>query len=108
MVRRTALGVAGESLLGFGRHQMFRLLETQRAAVTVGVFIGTYFLALTAGRFLKRKAGVRFGILFQLFCLTLAFYAALAIWGLQSDWRNHVGSVLVLLATAVAVSLVDR
>ena len=35
------------------------LLETQRAAITILVFVGTFFLALTIGRFLKRRAGVR-------------------------------------------------
>ena len=55
------------------------LLETQRAAITILVFVGTFFLALTIGRFLKRRAGVRLGTLFRLFCLALAFYAAVAV-----------------------------
>ena len=63
---------------------MFRtLLETQRAAVTVVVFIATFFLAVSIGRFLKRRAGVRFGILYRLFCLALAFYAAVAVYGVH-------------------------
>ena len=57
------------------------LLETQKAAVTIVVFIGAFFIALTIGRILKRRAGVRLGLLYQLFCLTLAFYAALAVYG---------------------------
>src|SRR5436309_6189152 len=84
------------------------LVETQKAAVTVGVFIATFFVALTIGRFLKRRAGVRFGLLFQLFCLAVAFYAAIAVAGVHADWRNHVGSILIVLATAVVVALVDR
>ena len=83
-------------------------VETQKTAVTIGVFIATFFVALSLGRLLKRRAGVRFGVLFQLFCLTVAFYAALAVFGVQADWRYHVGSILILLATAVVVALVDR
>ena len=84
------------------------LLPTQNAFVTVAVFLGTYLLTLAIGRLLKRRAGVRFGILFQLFCLTLAFYAALAAWGLVAPWRGHIGALLVLLGTAVLIALIDR
>jgi len=88
---------------------MFHLLpETERAAATVGAFVGTFFVALSIGRLLKRRAGVGFGTLYQLFCLTLAFYAALATWGVHSSWRNHVGALLVLLSTVVIVALVNR
>ena len=84
------------------------VIETQRTALTVGVFIATFFVALTLGRLLKRRAGVHFGLLFQLFCLSVAFYAALAAAGVHNDWRNHLGSILILLTTAVVVALVDR
>ncbi|HEY4284371.1 MAG TPA: mechanosensitive ion channel family protein [Chthoniobacterales bacterium] len=83
-------------------------VETQKTAVTIGVFIATFFVALSLGRLLKRRAGVRFGVLFQVFCLTVAFYAAMAAYGVHADWRYHVGAVLVLLASAVVVALVDR
>src|SRR5437660_726686 len=84
------------------------LLETQKAAVTIVVFIGTFFVALTIGRILKRRAGVRLGILYQLFCLTLAFYAALAVYGVHTNWRDHVGAAVILLSTAFVVALVNR
>ena len=84
------------------------LLETQKAAVTVFIFLGTFFAALTIGRFLKRRAGVRLGVLFQLFCLTLAFYAATSFYGVQADWRNHAGAAVFLLSTAFIVALLDR
>ena len=83
-------------------------IETQRAAITVVVFIATFFVALTIGRILKRRAGVRLGILYQLFCLTLAFYAALAVYGVHTDWRNHVGAAAVLLSTAFVFALLNR
>src|SRR5438874_1751018 len=88
---------------------MFSALpEAERDAVTVIVFIGTFFGALTVGRFLKRRAGVRLGLLFRLFCLVLAFYAAIAVYGVHASWRNHVGAAAILLSTALVVALVNR
>src|SRR5205809_6107791 len=88
---------------------MFRALpEAERDAITVIVFIGTFFGALTVGRFLKRRAGVRLGLLFRLFCLVLAFYAAIAVYGVHASWRNHVGAAAILLSTALVVALVNR
>src|ERR1700704_107654 len=84
------------------------LTETQRAVVTVLVFCATFFVSLTLGRILKRRAGVRLGILHQLFSLPLAFYAALAVYGVHADWRNHVGAAVILLSTAFVVALVNR
>jgi small-conductance mechanosensitive channel/CRP-like cAMP-binding protein len=84
------------------------LLETQRVPLTAVVFVATFFVTLTIGRLLKRRAGVRLGILYQLFSLTLAFYAALAVYGVHTNWRNHVGAAVVLLSTAFVFALVDR
>src|SRR2546421_11574532 len=84
------------------------LPETERDAITVVVFIGTFFVALTIGRFLKRRAGVRLGVLFRLFCLMLAFYDAIAVYGVHASWRNHVGAAVILLSTALVVALVNR
>ena len=57
---------------------------------------------------MKRGAGVQLGLLYQLFCLTLAFYVALAVYGVQADWRNHVGAAAILLSTALVVALFNR
>src|SRR5881227_1871090 len=82
--------------------------DTQRAALTIVAFIGTFIVALSFGRFLKRRAEVRLGILYQLFCLALAFYVALAVYGLEAPWRVHVGAAAMLLSTALIVALVNR
>src|SRR4051794_38124681 len=87
---------------------MTHFFQTERAVETVLIFIATYFVSLTVGRLLKRRAGVPLGVLFQLFCLTLAFYAALWFYGVKADWRNHVGAALFLLSTAFVVALLDR
>jgi small-conductance mechanosensitive channel/CRP-like cAMP-binding protein len=86
------------------------LLETQRTAATVVAFLLTFFAALTIGRFLKRHAGVRLGILYRLFCLTLAFYAALAVYfyGVHASWRDHIGAAAILLSTVLIVALINR
>src|SRR6266705_3706432 len=82
--------------------------EIEREPITVIVFVGTFFLAVGAGRFLKRRAGVRLGLLFRLFCLALAFYTAIAVYGVHASWRNHVGAAAILLSTALVVALVNR
>src|ERR1700681_4907805 len=85
------------------------LLETRNAAgVTVVVFIGTFLIALAIGRLLKRRAGVRLGLLFRLFCLALAFYAAIWAYGVPLQLRTHIGSAAALLSTAFIVALVNR
>src|SRR6266513_1688652 len=82
--------------------------EAQRDAITVVVVIGTFFVALGIGRFLKRRAGVQLGLFFRLFCLILAFYAAIAAYGVHASWRYHVGAAAILLSTALVVALVNR
>src|SRR5437867_5000539 len=82
--------------------------EAERDAITVIVFIATFFVSLVIGRFLKRRAGVRLGLLFRLFCLILAFYAAIAAYGVHASWRRHVGAAVILLSTALVVALVNR
>ena len=82
--------------------------EAQRDAITVVVFIVTFFVALGIGRFLKRRAGVQLGLFFRLFCLILAFYAAIAVYGVQAPWRYHVGAAAILLSTALIVALINR
>src|SRR5436309_10706582 len=82
--------------------------EIERETITVIVFVGTFFLAVGAGRFLKRRAGVRLGLLFRLFCLILAFYAAIAVYGVHASWRRHVGAAAILLSTALVVALINR
>src|SRR6266487_4685158 len=88
---------------------MFNALpEAELDAITAIVFIGTFFVAVGIGRFLKRRAGVPLGLLFRLFSLILAFYAAIAVYGVDAPWRHHVGAAAILLSTALVVALVDR
>src|SRR6266567_4411569 len=83
-------------------------ISSQRAAATAAAFILTYFVALTLGRFFKRRAQVPLGLFFQTFCLTLAFYAAITVYGVQADWRKHVGAALALLSPAFIIALANH
>src|SRR5467141_210626 len=88
---------------------MFNALpEAELDAITAIVFIGTFFVAVGIGRFLKRRAGVPLGLLFRLFSLILAFYAAIAVYGVDAPWRHHVGAAAILLSTALVVALINR
>src|SRR5216110_726826 len=82
--------------------------EIERDAITAVVFIGTFFVAVGVGRFLKRRAGVRLGLVFRLFSLALAFYAAIVVYGVHAPWRRHVGAAAILLSTALVVALINR
>jgi small-conductance mechanosensitive channel/CRP-like cAMP-binding protein len=82
--------------------------DTQRTALTIVAFIGTFIVALSIGRFLKRRAEVRLGTFYQLFCLALAFYVALAVYGLEAPLRVHIGAAAILLSTALIVALINR
>src|SRR5213596_4238829 len=83
-------------------------ISSQRAAATAVAFILTYFVALTLGRFFKRRAQVPIGLFFQTFCLTLAFYAAITVYGVQADWRKHVGAALVLLSPPFIIAFANH
>src|SRR4051794_13807163 len=87
---------------------MFGLMNTERSVETVATFILVFLVTLAIGRLLKRRAGVPFGIFFQLFALALATYASAWIYGMDFRWRNHVGAALSLLSTAVVIALMDR
>lgn len=91
------------------RHRMFTSLSTAgKSALTAVIFIGTFFVLLAIGRWLKRRAKVRLAIAFKLFCLTLAFYAAIWFYGLHVEWRRHVDAVTILLGAAFVVALLNR
>ncbi len=80
----------------------------ERDAFTAIVFVAVFLAALGIGRLLKRRAGVRLGLVYRLFCLVAAFYAAIAVYGVRASWRGHVGAAAILLSTAVVVALINR
>jgi small-conductance mechanosensitive channel/CRP-like cAMP-binding protein len=82
--------------------------EAERYVITAIVFFATFFVTLGIGRFLKNRAGVRLGLLFRLFSLIVAFYAAITVYGVHAPLRHHVGAAAILLSTALIVALVNR
>jgi small-conductance mechanosensitive channel len=87
---------------------MLQFFQTQRVLVAVLIFIGTFFAALIIGRLLKRRAGVRLGVSFQLLCIALASHAATSFYGVTAKWHNIVVTAVIALATAFVVALLDR
>jgi len=67
-----------------------------------------YYLMLSLGRRLKRKHGVRLGVLYHLFSLGFAVYLPAGL--LRPDWQfvNHVGAFTVIFGGVFVISLVDR
>jgi small-conductance mechanosensitive channel/CRP-like cAMP-binding protein len=84
------------------------LLETNMPIVAVLIWLGTFFVALMIGRLLKRRAGVRLGLRFQLLCVALAFYAATSFYGVTATWQNVIVAGVILLTTTFVLALLDR
>jgi small-conductance mechanosensitive channel/CRP-like cAMP-binding protein len=82
-------------------------IAIETIAVPVILVIG-----LMMGRFLKRRAGVQLGILYQVFCVTFAVWLPLEI--LRTDFPHRVGTMHalraanVLLGTVFILALVRR
>lgn len=84
------------------------LLETHKTIAAVIIWFGVFFGTLVIGRLLKRRAGVRLGVSFQLLCIALAFYAATSFYGVTAQWHNIVATAVIAFATAFVVALLDR
>jgi small-conductance mechanosensitive channel/CRP-like cAMP-binding protein len=84
------------------------LSEMPKAAATILVFFAVFLISMGIGRLMKRSAGVKFGLFYKLFCLTLASYAAMYAYGVEATARGHVGAAVILLSTAVVVALLNR
>ncbi len=77
-----------------------------------------YLFAVALGRLLKRRLGVRLGIVYQLFCVALTLWAPLRLydklagfgegWEWLGDLSMHLGAAVALLGTLVLLALVRR
>jgi small-conductance mechanosensitive channel len=67
-----------------------------------------YYLMVILGRRLKRKQGVRLGILYHAFSLGFAVFLPAAL--LLPDWTivHHIGAFTVIFGGVFVISLVDR
>src|SRR5437764_12470225 len=69
---------------------------------------GLYCLLVLGGCRLKRKHGVRLGVLYHLFALCLAVYAPALYLDLPWTFLHHLGAAVVVLGATFLIALVDR
>jgi small-conductance mechanosensitive channel/CRP-like cAMP-binding protein len=67
-----------------------------------------YCLLVLGGRRLKRKHGVRLGVLYHLLALCLAVYAPALYLDLQWRFLHHLGAAVVVLGATFLIALLDR
>lgn len=82
----------------------------ERALLMLALTPLLYVLAVSLGRWLKRRAGVELGVTYQLFCIVLAIYAPLHFLDLTAPFelRRHLGAAAALLGTVFALALIHR
>jgi small-conductance mechanosensitive channel/CRP-like cAMP-binding protein len=68
----------------------------------------TYLVLVAAGRWLKRRAGVPLGLLYQAFCLAVAFLVPLSFRDTPAALMQLLGSAVAVLGTIFALGLVRR
>src|SRR5262245_60352443 len=68
----------------------------------------TYLVLLTAGRWLKGRASVPLGLLYQAFCLAVAFLVPLCFRDTPAALMQLLGSAVAVLGTIFALALVRR
>lgn len=81
--------------------------------VALAIAPAVYFVLIGLGRFLKRRLGVRLGVLFQLFSVTLAVYVSLAVCypqsgGVLHEIRRAMLALAILLGTFFVGALFRR
>jgi small-conductance mechanosensitive channel len=67
-----------------------------------------YYLMLLLGRRLKRKHGVRLGVLYHVFSLGFAVFLPAVLLGLDWTIVHHIGAFTVIFGGVFIISLVDR
>lgn len=69
---------------------------------------GLYCLLVLGGRRLKRKHGVRLGVLYHLLAVCLAIYAPARYLDLPWRFLHHLGAAVVVLGATFLIALIDR
>src|ERR1043166_2779198 len=92
---------------------------TERALMLAVTAPALYLFTVALGRLLKRRAGVRLGVMYQLFCIVLALYVPLRLLNIPltypaaerrplfDAWRE-LGALTVLLAAFFLIALIRR
>ncbi len=94
------------------------LVESEAVLAFAGLVTIVYLAAVTIGRYLKRRQGVRLGVSYQFFCIALALWVPLLAFdrliGVQPGWEwlhamlTHLGTAVALFGTIVFLSLLRR
>ncbi len=63
---------------------------------------------LLAGRRLKRRHGVKLGVLYHLFAISLAIYFPARLLDLDWPFRRHLGAAVVVFGACFLIALIDR
>ena len=85
------------------------ITESSRMLVLLLIAAPAIYLVMVAvGRWLKRRFGVRLGVVYQLFSVATAFFVPLGFQRLNSEVFNILESAVVILGTLVLLSLIQR
>jgi small-conductance mechanosensitive channel/CRP-like cAMP-binding protein len=89
------------------------LSPAKQVAVFVAAATAIYLVTVAIGRTLKRRAGVRLGIMYKLFGATLGVYVPMKLLGWDEflppyDLRNDLSAVSFLLGVIFLLSLLKR
>jgi small-conductance mechanosensitive channel/CRP-like cAMP-binding protein len=88
---------------------MPELTDGYKGLLLLGLSVpGLYCLLVLGGRYLKRKHGVRLGVLYHLFALSLAVYLPALVLNMQWSFLRHLGAAVVVLGSLVVIALLDR
>ena len=85
---------------------------TQTTILSFAAVPVLYFGLVALGRWLKRRAGVRLGVVYQLFCISAAAFVPMA-WLAQENlvdffWLKLTGTALAMLGTLFLIALLNR
>lgn len=92
---------------------MLALITTESIPLFLGGFVVLYLGMVALGRWLKRRAALPLGVLYQFFCLTTALYVPLHFLELRPvlepfDFRRELGAASVMLGSIFVIALVRR
>jgi len=89
---------------------MAHFIWAQSTTVLVVAVPAIYLLLVALGRWLKRRAGVRLGVFYQLFCIVVAVFVPLTIRFAEVNFivLQFLGAAVVMLGTVFLLALIRR
>ena len=89
---------------------MAHFFQTQTTAEVVLAIPAIYLLLVALGRWLKRRAGVRLGVSYQLFCIAVALFVPLTVGVEHVNFflLQMLGSAVAMLGTIFVIAVLRR